>query len=143
MFSVNVKVGRLLEIRLVAPVTLQDIDVGSAKLTELLLKHHPNKLIGVGDFSHATIFPQEVATRVLDVLKSDNQRLERSGILVSQSAIFSLQVERLRAPGENITRRAFRDPYDLKAFLGKLLTHEEHARLAHFLSEKVVPETQP
>src|SRR4051812_44235466 len=76
MFSVNVKVGRLLEIRLVAPVTIHDLEVGSARLVELLQKHLPNKLIGVGDFSQATVFPPEVANRVLEVLKADNLRVE-------------------------------------------------------------------
>ena len=137
MFSVNVKVGRLLEIRLVAPVTIGDIEQGGSRLAELLRQYHPNKLVGVGDFSQATVFPQEVATKVLEVLKADNPRIERSGILVSQSAIFSLQIERLLAHAENINRRSFRDPYDLKAFLGNLLTHEEHARLAQFLTEKL------
>ncbi|HEY8207833.1 MAG TPA: hypothetical protein VIG99_10160 [Myxococcaceae bacterium] len=137
MYSVNVKVGRLLEIRLVAPVSIEDIEKGVARIVEFLQKHHPNKLVGVGDFSHATVFPPDVASKVLEQLKVDNPRLERSGILVSQSAFFSLQIEKLLAHAENISRRSFRDPTELKAYLAGLLTQEEQARVSQFFSEKV------
>jgi hypothetical protein len=136
MFSIDVKVGRLLEIRLIAPVTLEDIELGMARLGQLF-RMRRDKLVGVGDFSRATVFPPDVAAKLLEALKADNPRIERSGILVSNSAIFGLQLERLIAHAENIHRRAFHDPFELKAFLGGLLTTEEHGRLAQFLSEQL------
>src|SRR3954466_5968425 len=116
MFSADVKVRRLLAIRLVAAVTLEDVERTRTRLEEIFQKHFPNKVVGVGDFSHATVFPQEVAIKVLRCIKMDNPRLERSGILVSQSAIFSLQIERLLAHAENINRRAFRDTFHSLSF---------------------------
>jgi hypothetical protein len=134
MFSIEDKVGRLLEIRLVAPVTLEDIEQGMARLGRIF-ETRRDKLVGVGDFSHATVFPPEVADKLLEALRADNPRIERSGILVSSSALFGLQLERLIAYAKNINRRSFHDPFELKAFLGSLLTHEEHGRLAQFLAE--------
>jgi len=136
MLSVDVKVGRLLEIRLIAPVTLQDIEQGHQRLVQLFRRQAPLKLVGVGDLTRATVFAPDVASKALQVLKADNPTLERSGLLVSDSAIFSLQMERLVAQAENPHRRCFHDPFELKAYLGNLLTHEEHARLAQFLIEK-------
>jgi len=136
MFSVDVKVGRLLEVRLVAPVTVVDIDVTRERLG-LFFRTFPAKLVACGDFSRADVFPQDVASRVLEVFKQDNPKIERSGILVSSSAIFSLQLERLVTQANNPVRRCFRDPFEVKAFIGSLLTHDEHARLATFLSERV------
>ncbi|HYV49465.1 MAG TPA: hypothetical protein VFA20_31620 [Myxococcaceae bacterium] len=135
MLSIDVKVGRLLEIRFVAPITLEELEAGMTRLAQLF-RVRRDKLVGVGDFSRATVFAPDVANKLLEVLKFDNPRIERSGILVSASAIFSLQLERLLAHAENINRRTFRDPFELKTFLGGLLTHGEHGRLAQFLSEK-------
>ena len=135
MISIEVKVGRLLEIRLMAPVTLQDIERGAERLGQIF-RQHPGKLVGIGDFSRATVLAPEVADRMLEVLKADNPGLERSGILVSQSAIFSLQLERLIAHAANPQRRCFRDAFELKAFVGGVLNHEEHLRLAQFFAER-------
>jgi len=135
MFSVDVKVGRLLEVRLVAPVTVVDIDITRKRLA-LFFRTFPSKLVACGDFSAADVFLPDVADRVLGTFKQDNPKIERSGILVSASAIFSLQLERLVSQANNPARRCFHDPYELKAFVGKLLTREEHGRLAAFLSER-------
>ncbi|HEY8207831.1 MAG TPA: hypothetical protein VIG99_10150 [Myxococcaceae bacterium] len=118
-----------------APVTLELVQTAE-KVIARCFQSHPGKLVGVGDFSRATVFSQDVAARVLGVLKADNPRIERSGILVSPSAIFSLQIERLITAAANPARRCFHDPYDLKAHLGGILTREEHARLAQFLGER-------
>ena len=134
MFSAEVKVGRLLEVRLVAPVTLQDIDEMQERL--LLLFHEHGKVVLVADSTRATVFSQEVAAKVLDVFKTGKDRVDRSAALVSDSAIFSLQVERLIAKAGNPMRRSFHDPFELKAFLGAALSHEEHLRLVTFLSEQ-------
>lgn len=136
MFSVDVKVGRVLEVRLVAPVTVVDIDVIRERLG-LFFKTFPGKLVACGDFSRADVFPQEVAGRVLETFKHDNPKIERSGILVSASAIFSLQLERLVAQANNPARRCFRDAFEVKAFLANILTPQENGRVATFLSEKV------
>jgi hypothetical protein len=136
VFSVDVKVGRLLEVRLVAPVTVVDIDIIRDRL-RLFFRTFPSKLVACGDFSRADVFLPDVAERILETFKYDNPKVERSGILVSASAIFSLQLERLVSQANNPGRRCFRDPFELKAYLGNLLSHEEHGRMAQFLSERV------
>jgi len=135
MFAVDVKVGRLLEVRLVAPVTVIDIDVTKGRLA-LFFRTFPGKLVACGDFSRADVFPQDVAARVLETFKQDNPKLERSGILVSPSALFSIQLERLVAQANNPARRCFRDSFELKTYLAGLLTHEENGRLVQFLAER-------
>jgi hypothetical protein len=133
MFTAEVRVGRLLEARLVAPVTVEDIERCEERLNQLFEKHGETVL--VADYTRATVFPQEVAARVLDMFKRGKSRVVRSAALVSESAIFSLQVERLIAQAGNPMRRSFHDRFELKAFLGAALTHEEHIRLVQFLAE--------
>src|SRR3954466_3027239 len=113
MFSVGVKAGRLLEIRLVAPVTMESVE-GTGKLLLQCFQKHPGKLIAVTDITRATVFPQDVAAPRTEVFKVDNPRIERSGILVSDGAVFSLQIERLMAAAEHPHRRCFHDAAHLK-----------------------------
>jgi len=135
MYSAEVKVGRLLEIRLVTPVTLRDVDEMQERLLQLFREH--GKVVLVADYTRATVFSQEVANKVLEIFKNGAGWVERSAALVSHSAIFSLQVERLIAQAGNPMRRSFHDPFELKAFLGAALGHEEHVRLVTFLAERV------
>jgi hypothetical protein len=134
MFTTEVRVGRLVEIRMVAPVTIKDIDEMQAHLFEIYARY-PSVVI-VADYSRATTFSQEVADKVLNMYRSAKGHSERSAALVSQSAVFSLQIERLITQAANPIRRSFRDPFELRAFLGAVLTHEEHLRLVQFLSEE-------
>jgi len=136
MFTIDVKMGRLLEFRAMEPSMPEDLDVERQRMTHFF-QTIPGKVVVCADFSRATIFSPEVATKVVDVLRYDNPRIERSGFLVSDSAIFSLQLERLVNQAGNPARKCFRDPFDLKVFLGPNLTHEEHSRLAQFLSDPV------
>jgi hypothetical protein len=135
MFTVDVKVGRLLEARIGAPSTLADLDSGQAKLTGFF-QAIPGKLVVCADFTRGTVFSPKVADRLLDLFRFDNPKLERSGILISESAIFGLQLDRLIGQAGNPSRKCFRDPFDLKSFLGAVLSHEEHVRLNQFLAER-------
>src|SRR6185369_8649925 len=110
------KVGRLLEARLVSPVSLEDLEEAHQRL-ERLFGAHPEKLVLVADYRRATVFTPEVADRLLQIFRSFNHRIERSGALVSAGAVFSMQIERLVANANNPARRTFRDPFEMKAFL--------------------------
>jgi hypothetical protein len=133
--SIEIKVGRLLEARLVAPVSLEDLEEAH-QILERLFGAHPEKLVLVADYRRATVFTPEVADRLLQIFRSFNHRIERSGALVSAGAVFSMQIERLVANANNPARRTFRDPFEMKAFLGSALNRDEHIRLAQFLAEE-------
>lgn len=135
MKSIDVKVGRLLEARLVAPVSLEDLEEAHQRL-EHFFGAHPEKLVLVADYRRATVLTPEVADRLLQIFRNFNHRIERSGALVSTSAIFSMQIERLIANANNPARRAFHDPFELKTFIGSALNRDEHVRLTQFLAEE-------
>src|SRR6185369_8629278 len=115
MFTIDVKVGRLLELRVLGPTVPEDLDRGRDRMAHYF-KTIPGKLVACCDFSQASTFSPETAGRVLDTFRHDNPGLERSGILVSDSTIFSLQLERLVKHGDNPNRRCFRDPFELRVF---------------------------
>lgn len=55
----------------------------------------------------------------MEIFTKGDDRVERSAALVSDSAIFSLQVERLIAQAGNPMWRSFHDRFELKAFLAE------------------------
>jgi len=134
MFSAEVKAGRLLEIRLIAPVVPEDIDQMQERLNQLFDEH--GEVVLVADYTRATVFSQDVATRLLDMFKRARGRVARSAVLLKPGAVFSLQIERLIAQAGNPMRRCFHEPFELKAFLGAAMSREEHLRLVQFLAEE-------
>ena len=62
-------------------------------------------------------------------MRGDNPRIERAGILVSTSAVFSLQLERMVREAGNPRRRAFRTAGELVTWLDEIATPDEKQRL--------------
>jgi hypothetical protein len=98
MISVSLKAGRLVEIRMTAPVGMEDYaalqrDVG------VITGKTSARLVVCADFSAASLFPEALADRLARFFRPDNQRLERVALVVGDGATFYLQVERLLREG--------------------------------------------
>jgi len=135
MFSVEARVGRLIEIRLVTPISMKDVEGARAALVRVL-QRLSGKVVLVSDITRATLFTPEEADLMLEIFKADNPRVERSAFLLDDGTDFHRQLQRLIAQAKNSMRRAFQDPDELKAFLVTALTDEEHGRLTRFLAER-------
>ena len=132
MFIARPSVGRLLEIRIASPFELSEFRALEENVTRLL-SSSPVPWIACGDMRHAAVFTQDVVQGLIDLLRSDNPRLERSGLLVSTSAVFSMQIERIIRAAGNPARRAFRDAKEGVAWLSEALNAEERAALHKFV----------
>lgn len=135
MFSVEIKVGRLAEVRLVVPISMQDIEGIRAGLSELF-RQQTRRIVFVTDMTRATIFTAREAMRVVEIFKADNPRVEFSAFLLNHGVSFHQQIERLISQAESSARRCFHHPDELKTFLSTALTREEQDRLAQFLSQR-------
>src|SRR6185295_2125255 len=131
MYSVQIVVGRLVEVRLVTPTSMKDIEGLRSGLLQLF-QQRPGKLVFISDLTGATVFTPEEADMVLEVFKADNPRIERSAFLLNRGVFFHRQVERLISQAKNPARRSFLEPDELKAFLVAALTDAEHGRLSRF-----------
>ncbi len=134
MFTSENHVGRLVELRIRSPVTDEEV----AELLDTQLEHIrrlEQRFVAVTDLRQAYVFPPHVADGFIALLESANPRLERSGILVSESAVFSMQLERALDAAANPHRRAFRSAEELAAWLGEVLSEPERQRLEQFLRE--------
>jgi hypothetical protein len=129
-------VGRLVEVRFASPLTLEEIK-------QFVAEHHAiinrlaRKYVGVVDLLQADVFPVPVAETLIQLLSSVSPQLERTAFLIRDSALFALQVERVIRNSNHPNRRAFRDPEQLKQWLGEVLTPPEQDRLSQFVDAAI------
>lgn len=132
MHTVANRVGRLVEVTLASPVTLEEAEQ-FARENIALMETIPGKFVGVTDLLGAHVVPQDVADRIIRLLSANAGRVERSAMLIGDSALLALQVERLLRSANQPNRRAFRDPAELAAWLNEVLNVQEQAELQQFL----------
>ncbi|HLM74340.1 MAG TPA: hypothetical protein VK459_16655 [Polyangiaceae bacterium] len=135
MITVAHKVGRLVEVRIITPVTAEEIQGMGQRIGFAYTACAPRPIVGCTDLRGANLFPMDLAEQVATVMKTGNPRIERGAILVGESALFSLQVERVVREAGNPSRRAFRVRAELEAWLAEVLTPFERQRVKHFLKE--------
>ncbi|HBL28895.1 MAG TPA: hypothetical protein DD490_18835 [Acidobacteria bacterium] len=135
MHTVQNVTGRLVEVRVASPLTLEEVQKFTNEL-RLVISRIPERYIGVVDLLHADTFPVDVAQGLIQLLSAMSDRVERTAFLIGESAIFSLQIERVLRNAANPNRKAFRDPLPLGKWLEEILTQNEHTRLELFLERR-------
>jgi hypothetical protein len=137
MYSLERRVGRLLEIRFRSPL---DKGAVGAFATEVGVRtRDPGaRVVSCVDMRSLRPLPPDVSDAFVDVLRGANPRIERTACLLPEaSATLRLQIERLHREAGNPARRTFRDAGDLRAWLGEVLDLAERRRLADFLSASI------
>ena len=138
MFSSENREGRLVELRVVTPMSAEEM----LELRETHLR--VTRAIGgyyavAVDLRQAQVFPPQITDRFIGLMSQLNPRLLRSAILINESAVLGLQAERAIETAGHPDRRAFRDPADLERWLAEVLTERERGRLREFLAEGTPP----
>jgi hypothetical protein len=132
MHTVENVTGRLIEVRVATPLTLEEVQQFKEQHRAVIGKVRTH-YVGVVDLLQAQILPGEVADSLIQLLSGAAPLVERTAFLIGASAVFSLQIERILRNSNNPQRRAFRDPAQLKSWLGEVLTTHEQERLSRFL----------
>jgi hypothetical protein len=135
MWSIDNTVGRLIEARIVSPVTAADLPAFGGRIASLFASQR-DKVIICTDLMRADTFPPAVSEGFLTIMRKDNPKVLRSAFLFQPSATFGLQIERLLKEAANPDRRAFRTVAELSAWLGEVATPDERARITAFLSAR-------
>src|SRR3954470_7995362 len=108
MFSVEIRVGRLLEIRMESP--LSDAEVLEFRnLTTATVVAANRPIIVCTDLLRARVFSPESAAQITSMMQKDNPLVERNAVLVGESALFSMQIERMLREAGPRSRRTFRE----------------------------------
>jgi hypothetical protein len=137
MYKIDHVAGRLVEVRLATPLSLDEVHQFALEYKQKAGAIH-GKYVGVVDITHATLFPAPVAEALIQLLSRAAEHVERTAILVGEganSATFAMQVERIIRNAASPNRRAFRRVDELREWLREVLTVEERVRLARFLVE--------
>lgn len=133
MFTSRNRVGRLVELRISHPVTMEEIDeLQKQQLANIL--RIPGRYVSVVDLRGSRVFPPNVTDRLIDLMTRANPKLERSAFLLPESAILGLQAERAIQEVGSGERRVFRDPDELESWLHDILNELERQRLTRFLA---------
>jgi hypothetical protein len=133
MHKVEHKTGRLVEVKLASPLTPEEVQKFVSELTAVIGKIPGGKYIGVVDLLDAHVFPVAVADALIQLLSTASPRVERTAMLIGESATFALQVERVIRSANSDNRRAFRRGEELETWLGEVMTAEERVRLRQFM----------
>jgi hypothetical protein len=136
MYTIENRVGRLIELRVESPVTEEELSRFHEALAKAC-KPIKGQIATCTDLAGATVFLQPVAARWIEIIKQESPIVERNALLVGEGAVFSMQVERIIRQAGFKNRKAFFAPATLTAWLGEILTVRERTRLEQFLKEGV------
>jgi hypothetical protein len=135
MFTIENHVGRLIEVRMVWPVTAQEIEDSGPRMTAILQAIAPRHGVIVGDYAQARVLSVALANRLIEIFRGFTPQIERSGLLVlSDSAGGLLQMERVIRNADNPGRKVFRDVGQLKEWLYDALLPKERIRMDDFFA---------
>ena len=133
MFQIELHVGRLAEVRMVSPVTVEQIEKADKVMAQCVQRANGRVCI-CADFRRVTVMSTECADKLVAAFRRHNEGIERSAILVSaNSAIAVLQIERVVRESNFPNRKAFRSTGEMQLWLGQFLTEAERARMTAFL----------
>ena len=136
-FTVANHVGRLIEIRVVPPLSMDDATRFLQDVVRLT-SAQPGKIACCTDLRTGTrtIDPNSIDF-IAAIMRSENPKLERNALVVSSmSPTFALQMERMVKTAGTVQRRIFKTRGEAEAWLGEALTGGERARLRTFLDEQ-------
>jgi hypothetical protein len=135
MFTAEIRVGRLLEVRMRSPLPLYEAQALIAEIRRLV-KGTRAPSLGVIDLRGVRLLDPDVVDFLGELMRRDNPWLARNAfILAEASAVKTLQMERMLKEGGSASRRGFRGRTDAEAWLGEVLGDDEKARLRAFLDE--------
>jgi hypothetical protein len=135
MFTAEIRVGRLLEVRMRSPLPLHEAQALIAEIRRLV-KGTRAPSLGVIDLRGVRLLDPDVVDFLGELMRRDNPWLARNAfILAESSAVKTLQMERMLKEGGSASRRGFRGRTDAEVWLGEVLGDDEKARLRAFLDE--------
>lgn len=133
MFTVERRVGRVIDIRVESLMTAADADAFVNAVRARVLET-PHAVI-CADHRAVRIYPQVVTERLTFLFTSVNPHIDRAGLVVARSnATFSIQIERMVRESLNPKRRVFYEADELVAWLSEVLSEAEIAHIRAVLS---------
>jgi hypothetical protein len=136
-YSIQTRVGRLIEARVFQLTTRGDADEYSMALGREVARHKDAPIL-LADHRPVQIYPQEASDRLVELFQHMNRRIERIAIIVAPSnATIYLQLQRLVREANYEARQVFKDVTPAIEHLSRSLAKPELDRARAFLGEHV------
>ncbi len=143
MITVESHAGVLIELRFDGKPSLDDVARFKAETADLVTQlwaRDARRVVLCTDLRATNLFAPEIASQIINLMRGDNPRVDRNGVLGNESALLTLQVQRLLIEaGSPRRRRIFTNSGPLIAWLGDVLDEVERERLAVFLGRPWSP----
>jgi hypothetical protein len=133
MYTMECKVGRLIELRIQPPLTLDELRLWPPQANRIFARVR-GQVVACTDLRPARVFTPEVTKQLLTLLRGESPHVERAAILVGEGAVFSMQIARMFRELGGSLRRTFLEPDPAIDWLSELLTPAEVDRLREFLA---------
>jgi len=134
MFSVEMHVGRLIEIVMSSPLPLQEVE-GLIRGVRMNVMAASEPVLICVRMEQLRVMLPEATEPLLGMLRRDNPKVVRSGYLLAQRyGSLAMQVDRIVREANNPNRRWFTQLDELRTFLDEVARPDESARLAAFLA---------
>jgi hypothetical protein len=130
MLEVTRLEGHLVLVKVVSPVTLDEIAQADQRMRDLA-REAGGKVLIAADYRQTKLLNQTEADALLAMFRRHNEGIEPSAVLVSsESAMAVLQMSRVIKQANLPTRRAFKVAAELVEWLGDAASGSEKQALA-------------
>jgi hypothetical protein len=137
MLSVANRVGRLFEVRLIAPIALNEVTAAMEQFALGEARHGAAGTLAAVDLRTSPVSTPEVADAIVALFRANNRSVKRSAILMGSRAAAGMQIERLLERAANPRRALFVHVEPAVEFLSAEATALEAMRARVFLTELV------
>jgi hypothetical protein len=138
MLTAESTIGTLVEFRVIGSPTLEDaiqFRNKAAALVQRTAKHEKKPAILCTDLRGCGLLRPDVSDVILSLMQSDTPHVARNAFFGNDTAVLSLQVQRMIAEsGDRKLRRLFKVKSELLDWLGEVTSSAENARLREFLA---------
>lgn len=134
MYTIESKVGRLIEVRFWPPI-LGEEPGAWRRDHERMIAAMLNTYVFFVDLGDAPVFPPDMIESFAVTMRNET-RLLRMAVLLGSSPTLGLQMQRLVRDAQHPHRKIFREPREAEAYLSEILTLSERTRLHELAADR-------
>jgi hypothetical protein len=140
MYTVESRVGRLIEARFASPLTHAEMEQAMRRAQALVFAS-PGRIVSCTDVTGLEMVPPTAVDLLVGLFTRDAPKVERAALLLPGSkSTVAIQMEHTIRRAGIPNRMTFQDVAPLQRWLGEVLTPPEQTRLTQFLkAARVTP----
>jgi hypothetical protein len=133
MYTVENRVGRLVEARIASPLTHAEMEQ-ALRRAQALVFASPGRIVSCTDITALEMIPPTAVDLLIGLFTRDAPKVERAALLLPRSkSTVAIQMEHTIRQVGVPNRMTFQDEGALQRWLGEVLTPPEQVRLTQFV----------